>query len=79
MSVSLLLAHGDDTFRLGAEVRRFADEIGAVDRVEIIPERSPDEGAIERRGGGGVGRHVRHAPGDPSQPAPRRRAFEPVR
>jgi DNA polymerase III delta subunit len=48
MSVSLLLAHGDDTFRMGAEVRRFAEEIGAVDRVEIVAERSPDEAVIER-------------------------------
>jgi DNA polymerase III delta subunit len=48
MSVSLLLAHGDDTFRMSAEVGRFADEIGAADRVEIVAERSPDEAAIER-------------------------------
>jgi DNA polymerase III delta subunit len=48
MSVSLLLAHGDDSFRIDAEVRRFADEIGAVDRVEIAAAGSPDEAAIER-------------------------------
>ena len=48
MSVSLLLAHGDDGFRIAAEIRRFADEIGAVDRIEINAERSPDEPAIQR-------------------------------
>ena len=48
MSVSLLLVHGDDGFRISAELHRFAEQIGAMDRVEIVAERSPDEAAIER-------------------------------
>jgi DNA polymerase III delta subunit len=48
VSISLLLVHGDDGFRIGAELRRFAQQIGAVDRVEIVAERSPDESAIDR-------------------------------
>lgn len=48
MTVSLLLAHGDDGFGLDAAVRAFAAEIDATDRVEIVAERSPDESAIDR-------------------------------
>ena len=48
MSVPLLLAHGDDGFGLDQVVARFAIAIGAEDRVEIMPERSPDEAAIDR-------------------------------
>lgn len=48
MSEPLLLAHGDDGFGLDAAVRAFAFEVDAVDRVEIVPERSPDEAAIDR-------------------------------
>jgi DNA polymerase III delta subunit len=48
MSVPLLLAHGDDGFGLDRAVARFAIAIGAEDRVEITPERSPDEAAIDR-------------------------------
>jgi DNA polymerase-3 subunit delta len=48
MSATLLLAHGDDGFGLDQAVSRFAVSIGADDRVEIIPERSPDEAAIDR-------------------------------
>lgn len=50
MSVSLLLAHGDDGFQLDAVVRDFARRIGADDRVEITPAGSPDAAAIERAG-----------------------------
>ena len=45
---SLLLAYGDDGFGLDAEVRAFAAALDAVDRVEIVPERIPDEAAIDR-------------------------------
>ncbi len=48
MSVSLLLVHGDDGFGLDAAVREFARETDATDRADIVPERSPDEGAIDR-------------------------------
>ena len=50
MSVSLLLAHGDDSFGLDQVLRTFAERIGADDRVEIVPAGSPDEAAIERAG-----------------------------
>jgi DNA polymerase III delta subunit len=48
VSVSLLLAHGDDSFGLDQVLRGFAERIGADDRVEIVPGGSPDEAAIER-------------------------------
>lgn len=48
MSVSLLLAHGDDSFGLDQALRAFAERIGADDRVEIVPAGSPDEAAIDR-------------------------------
>ena len=46
MSVSLLLAHGDDGFGLDQVLRQFAERIAADDRVEITPAGSPDEAAI---------------------------------
>lgn len=48
MSGQLLLAHGDDGYGLDDAVRTFADEVAATERVEIVPERSPDEAAIDR-------------------------------
>jgi DNA polymerase III delta subunit len=48
VSVSLLLLHGDDGFGLDAAVREFAIEVDATDRADIVPERSPDEAAIDR-------------------------------
>jgi DNA polymerase-3 subunit delta len=48
VSVSLLLAHGDDSFGLDQVVRAFATRVNADDRVEIMPAGSPDEAAIER-------------------------------
>ena len=48
MSRSLLLAHGDDGFGLDQVLVGFATSIGADDRIEIVPERSPDEAAIDR-------------------------------
>lgn len=44
----LVLLHGDDGFGLDLAVREFAESVDATDRVEIIPERSPDEPAIDR-------------------------------
>ncbi|HET6744605.1 MAG TPA: DNA polymerase III subunit delta [Candidatus Limnocylindria bacterium] len=48
MSVQLLLAHGDDGFQLDQLLGGFARRIGADDRAEIMPERSPDEPALDR-------------------------------
>ena len=48
MSRLLLLAHGDDSFGLDQVLVGFATSIGADDRIEIVPERSPDEAAIDR-------------------------------
>lgn len=48
MSVSLLLLHGDDGFGLDAALSDFAREVDATDRAEIIPDRTPDEAAIDR-------------------------------
>ena len=48
MSVGLLLVHGDDGFALDAAVRAFALDVEASDRADIVPERSPDETAIDR-------------------------------
>ena len=48
MSDALLLAYGDDGLGLDLALRSFATEVDAVDRVEITPDRSPDEAAIDR-------------------------------
>jgi len=48
VSVSLLLLHGDDGFGLDAALSDFAREVDATDRAEIIPDRTPDEAAIDR-------------------------------
>ena len=48
MSAPLILLHGDDGFGLDAALAEFASDVDATDRVEIIPERSPDEAAIDR-------------------------------
>ena len=48
MSVSLVLLHGDDAFGLDAALTEFARDADAADRAEIVPERTPDEAAIDR-------------------------------
>lgn len=48
MSVELLLVHGDDSFGLARAVEDFAARIGADEREEVVPERTPDEPAIDR-------------------------------
>ncbi len=48
MTVALLLLHGDDGFGLDTALRAFATEVGATERTEIVPERMPDEAAIDR-------------------------------
>ena len=48
MSVPLILLHGDDGFGLDLALREFAIAVDATERVEIVPERTPDEPAIDR-------------------------------
>ncbi|HUF05951.1 MAG TPA: hypothetical protein VMP86_01035 [Candidatus Binatia bacterium] len=48
MSVELLLLHGDDGFGLDTALGEFARAVDATDRAEIVPDRTPDEGAIDR-------------------------------
>jgi DNA polymerase III delta subunit len=48
VTASLLLVHGDDGFEIDRELTAFARRIEAADRADIVPDRSPDEGAIER-------------------------------
>ena len=48
MTASIVLLHGDDSFGLDLAVRDFAGQVDASDRIEVIPERSPDEAAIDR-------------------------------
>jgi DNA polymerase III delta subunit len=40
--------HGDDGFGIDASLREFAARAGTVERTEIVPERSPDEAAIDQ-------------------------------
>lgn len=47
MTAQLLLVHGDDSFGLGRAVADFAVAVGALDREEVIAQRSPDEPAID--------------------------------
>lgn len=48
MTTPLLLLHGDDGFGLDLALADFARDVDASDRVEIAPERSPDESVIDR-------------------------------
>lgn len=48
MSVTLLLAHGDDGFAIGQAVADLAASLGDPDRTDLTPERSPDEAILER-------------------------------
>lgn len=43
----LLLVHGDDGFGIDAALSDFAARAGTLERTEIVPERSPDEAAID--------------------------------
>ncbi len=45
--VSLLLVHGDDSFGIAQALARFAASSGALEREEIVAERTPDEAAID--------------------------------
>jgi DNA polymerase III delta subunit len=46
--VDLLLVHGDDGFQIDQALVAFAASLAIADRSEVIPERSPDEAAIDR-------------------------------
>lgn len=48
MSGSVLLAHGDDSYLIDRAVADFVAQVGATDRVVLVPDRSPDEGILER-------------------------------
>jgi DNA polymerase III delta subunit len=48
MSVALLLVHGDDSLELDETVAAFARRVSDGQATEIVPERSPDEAAIDR-------------------------------
>jgi DNA polymerase III delta subunit len=48
MTSHLLLVHGDDSFGLSEAVRAFAAELADPERVDLSPERSPDEALLDR-------------------------------
>ena len=48
MTAPLILLHGDDGFGLDLALREFATSVDATEQIEIIPERSPDEPALDR-------------------------------
>jgi DNA polymerase III delta subunit len=48
VSAPLILLHGDDGFGLDLALRGFATEVAATERIEILPDRSPDEAALDR-------------------------------
>lgn len=48
MSGPILLLHGDDGLELDLALRNFATSVDATERIEILPERTPDEAAIDR-------------------------------
>lgn len=48
MRAPLILLHGDDGFGLDLALREFAAEVDATERIEILPDRSPDEAALDR-------------------------------
>lgn len=48
MSGAVLLAHGDDSYLIDRAVADFVGRVGATDRIVLVPDRSPDEGILER-------------------------------
>jgi DNA polymerase III delta subunit len=48
MSAAVLLAHGDDSYLIDRAVADFVAQVGATDRVVLVPDRSPDESILER-------------------------------
>lgn len=48
MSVSLLLAYGDDGFGIDEAIAALAARLDVAEQTEVSPERSPDEAALDR-------------------------------
>lgn len=48
MTAPLILLHGDDGFGLDLALRDFAMSVDATERIEVIPDRTPDEAALDR-------------------------------
>lgn len=48
MTASLLLVHGDDSLGIDTAIGSFVARVGAVDRVELASERSPDDALLDR-------------------------------
>lgn len=48
MTAPIVLLHGDDGFGLDLALRDFATSVDATDRVEIVPQATPDESALDR-------------------------------
>src|SRR5580765_8377766 len=48
VTTALFLVHGDDGFGIDQAVAAFAVRVEGAERTEIVPERSPDEAAIDR-------------------------------
>jgi DNA polymerase III delta subunit len=48
VTAPLILLHGDDGFGLDLALRVFATSVDATERIEIIPDRTPDEPALDR-------------------------------
>jgi len=48
MTATLLLAHGDDAFAIAGSIAELAASLGDADRVDLAPERSPDEAVLDR-------------------------------
>jgi DNA polymerase III delta subunit len=48
MSTALLLAHGDDAFAIAQSIAELASSLGEADRIDLVPERSPDEAMLDR-------------------------------
>ena len=48
MTATLLLVYGDDGFGIDQALAAFAARVDAAERTEILPERSPDEAAVDR-------------------------------
>jgi DNA polymerase III delta subunit len=48
VTANLLFAHGDDDFGIDQALAAFAARTDVAERTDIVPERSPDEAAIDR-------------------------------
>jgi DNA polymerase III delta subunit len=48
MTAPLLLVHGDDAFAIDQALAVFAAGLDVAERTEVVPERSPDEAALDR-------------------------------